>query len=294
MIDKNRMEIFHRTKLSIEEKDTSFFNYLLKYGLISYKRKKESDKNYLKSGIYCTHVLKNDKNYNEHYGKWVLKGFINDLYNFFFIDYNLYVKHIDKTATVDKYLGDQFEKFGYKTKSLYKVNPILIYTKQYYKIYRIIEKDLDKIKDKINGIIFDNFNYLDNTDISIFKNKFIDNYQLIVYKPELIMIENIKWINWNNWKNLKFKCKYFDIEEYIVSIKHFSKQKNISVLKFFNTYKMDFNPAIYDKEIDKELNLIYSKLSIDEINELYKILPNKFLLKEFNPGIEILEKYLKE
>lgn len=291
MIVKDKMEVFHRTKLSIEEKDTSFFNYLLKYGLISYKRKKESDKNYLKTGIYCTNVLENNKNYNEHYGKWVLKGFITDLNNFFFMDYKLYCIYINDKATIDKYLEEQFEKFNHKVKI--QLNPILIYTKQYYKIYRLIEEDLNKIRDKINGIIFDKFNYFDQTDISIFENKRIDNYQLVVYKSELIEIENIKWITCNKWKNLKFKCKHFDIEEYLKSIKHFSKQQNISTSKFLNTYKMDFNPAIYDKEIDKDLDLIYSKLSIDEINELYKILPNKFLLKEFNPGIEIIEKYLK-
>lgn len=287
----DKMEIFHRTKLSIEEKDKSFFNYLLKYGLISYKRKKESDKNYLKTGIYCTNELINSKNYNEHYGKWILQGFVRDLINFFFIDYKLYNKLINDKATVDTYLEEQFEKFGYKKK--FDINPILIYTSQYYKIYRLIEKDLDKIIDKINGIIFYKFNYLDNTDTSFLSNKRIDNYQMVIYKSELINIEKIKWYSWNKWDDLKFNCKYFDIEEYLKCIKHFSKQQNISTSFFYNSYKMDFNPTIYDKSIHKELDSIYSKFNEDEINSLYNILPNKFLLEEFNPGINIIRKYLK-
>ena len=100
MIEKDRMEIFHRTKLSIEEKDTSFFNYLLKYGLVSYKRKKESDKNYLKTGIYCTTCLENNKRYNEHYGKWVLKGSITDLNNFFLTSIPIFLSALLTTIIV--------------------------------------------------------------------------------------------------------------------------------------------------------------------------------------------------
>lgn len=291
-IKNKNLVIYHRTTLSKEEKDKSFYKYLQKYGLINPRNEVERNKNYLKSGIYFNSILVDDKNYNKHYGKWILKGSCN-IEKFFIVDFLFYKTFFNPKSTQDKYLEEQFDLFGYKFNQNNKIKPIWIYTNQYYKIYRTIENDIDKIRDKINGIIFWKFNYLlDNTDTLFINNKQIDNYQLVVYNTPLININSIKWFSWNKWDKLEFKCKEFIFEKYLEFIKHFSKQKNISVLNFKTLYKYEFNPAIYDKSIHKDLETIYSKWNTDELRELYNILPVKFKLKEFNLGIDILERYL--
>lgn len=171
-IKNKNLTIYYRTKLSIEEKDKSFYKYLQKYGLINHRNKIESNKNYLKGGIYFTSVLEsNNKNYNEHYGKWILKGSVN-IKKFFIIDFLFYKTFFNQNATQDKYLEEQFAFFGHKINQNNEIKLLDVLTNQYYKIYRAIEKDIDKIRDNIDGILFWKFNYLlDNTDTLFINNK---------------------------------------------------------------------------------------------------------------------------
>lgn len=79
--------------------------------LINHRNKTESNKNYLKGGIYFTSVLEsNNKIYNEHYGKWILKGSVN-IKKFFIIDFLFYKTFFNPNTTPDKYLEEQFTFF---------------------------------------------------------------------------------------------------------------------------------------------------------------------------------------
>ena len=261
-IDKGRLTVYHRTKLSISKDDKSFVNYLKEYGLFSPRPKKESSKNYLGEGVYFTTILLNDnKNYNFHYGDWVIKCEI-PLGNLFIIDWEFY-KYLYGDCKPGEHLEIQFAKYGKKFDSN-KISPILFYSKFYYKIYRLIENDLKSIRNYIDGVLFHEFNYLDPTDTNVFVNKKIDNYQCAIFKSGIISGLGYKYKTDAKFTDLKFDCRDFNYLKYIKKVNDFSKS-NFKKLSDFDDNRYKFNAGLYYTQIHNALNTIYSKTSTEEL-----------------------------
>lgn len=288
-IDKGRMTVYHRTKLSISKNDKSFVNYLKEYGLFSPRPKKESSKNYLGEGVYFTTILLNDnKNYNFHYGDWIIKCEI-PLGNLFIIDWDFY-KYLYGDCKPGEHLEIQFAKYGKKFDSN-KISPILFYSKFYYKIYRLIENDLKSIRNYIDGVLFHEFNYLDPTDTNVFLNKRIDNYQCVIFKSGVISGLGYKYKTDIKFIDLEFDCRNFNYLEYIKKVNDFSKS-NFKKLSDFDDDRYKFNAGLYYTQIHSALNTIYSKTSTEELLYYKSLLPDKLCLQEFNKGITILNRYI--
>ena len=292
MITENEVELYHRTKLSISEDDTSFFKYLMKYGIMCIKDKKESNGNYLKRGIYTALTDKeNPRAFDKNYGSWIIKCSA-DYRNMFIIDWRLY-NHFYGYTSPEDYLWYQFRKFG-TTFDRKKVKTHWIYNKMYYKIYREIEKDIDKIRNTIDGIMFYEFNYLlDNTDTNFIKNKRIDNYQAVIYNPKILTGYSIKWKD-GFYMALPCKGTEFILEDYNKYVNEFAKGNDVSFNTFKLKYGYEFNMAIWNDKIEKSLFKIYKRINYNELVEYRDILPNKFKISQFNPGIDIINKIIEE
>lgn len=103
----------------------------------------------------------------------------------------------------------------------------------------------------------------------------------------------------NTWKDgfyMALPCKgtKFILEDYNKYVNEFAKGNDVSFNTFKLKYGYEFNMAIWNDKIEKSLFKIYKRINYNELVEYRDILPNKFKISQFNPGIDIINKIIEE
>ena len=292
---------YHRSKLSITKNDESFKRFVEYYGLRF--NNEAAINNYMKRGLYSTiKPLYGIQRYNIHYGDWIFKLLIN-INNHFIIDDKLYNYFHKSDLTPLELISLQFDKYNISFTDRNLSNE-MFYDNYTYKIYRILEPYLMKLKhdNKISGVLTYQFNYNDETDISKNKNKMIDDFQMVTYDLSKVKIIGYKWASDHSkytpiiMNPFNIKCNnYFNFEnqEYLTEkfLKSNFKLKDFETKNNF-LYDITFTSSYLEKQKIQE-KIIKFKLSDDEILFFYKLIPIKFKIKEFNKNLIFLEDRIK-